>query len=233
MATGLEGVNERDEKDAKEIEEIKRLREAIRAGIDPKTGRRLTPKGRNRIQRRLGRLERLHHRPKIEISLPTVVRISLDDSWGYDAARPSCDPPSEPDAGGMVQRGLITFPRGIPQGGSGKILLRVDCQAFDLFAPFDVIHLTAKWAGLDVTVGATGPGVVPPGVFGKDFGKSVNTFQDKALGSGIFFFRDGNPASGIFVLLVDAIPTATASQNLTITATDSGGSDSQSITINQ
>ena len=157
MATGLEGVNERDEKDAKEIEEIKRLREAIRAGIDPKTGRRLTPKGRNRIQRRLGRLERLHHRPKIEISLPTVVRISLDDSWGYDAARPSFDPPSEPDAGGMVQRGLITFPRGIPQGGSGKILLRVDCQAFDLFAPFDVIHLTAKWAGLDVTVGATGP----------------------------------------------------------------------------
>jgi len=222
MDTGREGVNPRDEKDAKEIEEIKRLREAIKANIDPKTGRRLTRKERNRILARLKRLETLHHRPKIEISLPTVVRVLPDDSWEYEAARPFFDPPSEPDAGGMVQRGLITFPQGIPQGGSGKILLRIGCQAFDLFAPFDVIHMTAKWAGLDVKVGATGPGVGPPDVFGNDFGKSVNTFPDRALRSGIFFSQDGNPASGIFVLLVDAIPAATASQNLTITATDTG-----------
>ena len=219
-------------KDREELKEIEKLKKILEDGIDPKTGKRLTRKQRSRIQKRLHRLEELHHRPKIEIFNPVFVRVFTDNSWGYEG-RPYFDPPTEDPASGMSQRGLITFQWGAPQGGGGKILLRIDCQAIDMFAPFDVVHMTGSWAGADITTGATGPGVPPPKVFGNDFGKVINTFPASRLQEGLFFFQDGNPAKGMFVILTDGVPAASASQNFTVTATDSGGSDLQSITIHQ
>lgn len=237
MAAASEGDGKQkklSKKDLEELKEIEKLKKILEDGIDSKTGKRLTGKQRRRIQKRLEQLEELHHRPRIEIFYPTFIRVFPDNSWGYEG-RPYFDPPTDPDPGsGMAQRGLITFQWGVPQGGGGKILLRIDCQAIDMWAPLDIIHMTGSWAGTDVTTGVTGKGAPnPPKAFGGDFGKMINTFPASRLREGLFFFQDGNPAKGMFVILIDGVPVASASQNFTMTATDSGGSDTQSITIHQ
>lgn len=180
------------------------------------------------------------HHPTLTVDDPKVVVVQSNGSWAELTLRIAYDPQA-PIGGGMVSRGSLTFPGGILRDIPGRVLLRLDCQAQDVMPAHPagaLIHLTARVNNEDITQGATGM-PRPPDYWdggqqaGSIFGNFANGLPYDNLKKGWFQFRDGNPARGMLLLLLECIPSTSQQLVLTITATCSGGSDQNSLVIHE